>query len=511
MFQKIIKTEKEKVQLCEDLINSLINQLRIRLKNYNTIELLKFLTLRYESLLHNQGLRDLSIAAKLECFSKYEDVIKTYQKNDVDLVKSCLASRSLIEFVIAEPYTGGQVINDDDLDFLMALMTEIINYGALKDSIKFKLDNPKMGLLPSGRIGISHEFYDNILTKFRGQVTQDEITKYKDSFSSKFIDKQKENSKDEKIVRGTYHDKVDKAFKSDWSLTLPMVADACTMLSMYCFESENSYYSCGEKELIKIFKDETNLEEENIHAFIKYMSLETRGKMDSPVNVEDYPDIFPWRYNRDLSYIRRPLIKLKVEGDVMCFWSARHMDIAKNNFLALFFNGSLKVNNKYKKINKLLSERNNIKGKEFRDDVYNLIKDIPQFKVVDHEVKIKENGVFNADRNYGDVDILAFDKLNKIIYSIECKNTKQAKIMYDFQNSLRNYLKKQLPKHEYRDNWLKDNIEKVLTAFNIENQNYKVKSIVVSSYQVPIKFIKKTKIPIYSIQELKRGEVFLNL
>lgn len=504
-----IKTKQEKESLCLKLISSLINQLRNRLKKYNSESLLFFLMLRHEALIHSHGKRDLTITTRIECFNKYENVIESYQEYNGKLVKASHSIRCLIEFVVAEPYFGNKTVNDDDVDFLLALVIEIINYGAVKDSIKFNIDNPRMGLLPSGRIGISHDFYDNILTNYRKSVTKDEILDYDESFDNKFKIRRSSLTSSEQSEIDIYYDKVDEGFLLDWGITLPMIIAANGFLSDYCFENKNSYYSCSEEEFKSILRIGTKMKEENIAAYIEYMAMVTRGKMDIPKELNDFPEIFPWRFNRKYSYVRRPILKMKNENNSYTFyWSARHIDMASDNILALFHNGALKVENNKKAINKLLAKRNNIKGKEFREEVFDWLTKNPNLKVIPYEVKIKENGMFNADRNYGDVDIMAFDIKKKILYSIECKNTKQAKIMYDFQNDLKNYFEKQIPKHLNREKWLKKNINDVLQVFKIERNNFKVKSVIISSYQLPIKFMEKTKIPIYSLNEIKMNSIF---
>jgi len=113
-----------------------------------------------------------------------------------------------------------------------------------------------------------------------------------------------------------------------------------------------------------------------------------------------------------------------------------------------------------------------------------------------------------ADKNYGDIDILAFDEDKKIIYSIECKNTRHAKIMYDFQRDLKNYVTLQVPKHIRRHVWLSENQDKVIEKFGLRKKNYKVVSMIISSYQLPVKFLNKTDLPIYSFNEIKRTKFF---
>lgn len=506
---KKIKDIDTKIKLCDDLINSLTYQLRTRISKYNSKDLLSQLMLRHEALIQKNGFKDIGLTARLECFSKYDNVIQEYKDFNTLYVKTSHSTRCLIEYVVAEPYYGTKKINDDDVDFLLALMSELIFYGVVKDSLKFGIDNPDMGLLPSGRIGMNHEFYDNVLMKYSDSVTSDEISKNQESFGSHFKNNQIKNNETEQIKpSNSYYDNIDIAFENDIEITFSKINVILIMLTDYCFENKNSIFCCTEFNFFQILREKSNLTEQEINAFIKFMAIETRGKMDTPKNSSEYPEIFPWRYNREYSYIRRPILKLKTQEDTfLILWSARHLDMAMENLHAIFQDGLLKVSKEYKEITKLILERNNIKGVEFRNKVYNWITDNTSLHVIKHEVKIRKSTFPNAARDYGDIDILAFDLKNQTIYSIECKNTKQVKIMYDFSSDVKNYLTKQLPKHITRGVWLKENLDQLSQKFVFDLSKFEVKSIVISSFQLPIKFIEETPIPIYSFNEIKREKI----
>ena len=74
---------------------------------------------------------------------------------------------------------------------------------------------------------------------------------------------------------------------------------------------------------------------------------------------------------------------------------------------------------------------------------------------------------------------MALDEKRKILYSIECKNTKQAKIIYDFWKDIKNFTEKQLPKHINREKWLSNNLSVVSQRINKDVSGFKVKSIIV--------------------------------
>lgn len=500
----------DKIKLCDDLISSLTDQLRNRIRLYDSKKILGQLMLRHEALIQKNGFKEIGLTARLECFSKYDDIVQEYKDFNSKMIKASHSIRCLIEYVVAEPYYGTKKVNDDDTDFLLALMSELIFYGTVKDSIKFGIDNPDIGLLPSGRIGMNHDFYENVLVKYSESVTFDEINKSQESFDYHFKNKEIQNIESAELKSSNlYYDKIDVAFENDIGITFSKINVILMFLTDYCFDNKNSIYYCNEIDFFQILSDKSNLTHKEIKAFIEFMAIETRGEMEIPKNPNEHHEIYPWRYNREYSYIRRPILKLKNEDNsFLILWSARHLDMAMENLHAIFQNGLLKVSKEFKEVTKLILDRNNIKGTEFRNKVYNWLIENTSLIIIDHEVKIRKSTFSNADRDYGDIDILAFDLKNQVILSIECKNTKQVKIMYDFSSDIRNYLTKQLPKHITRGVWLKENIKQLSEKFNLDLSNFVVKSIVISSYQLPIKFIEEIPIPIYSLSEIKRKKIF---
>jgi hypothetical protein len=264
-----------------------------------------------------------------------------------------------------------------------------------------------------------------------------------------------------------------------------------------------------ENEFIELILKETKFNIEKINSYLKILTLNSRGQMDVPPKGYIIPEIFPWRYNRKLSYLRKPLIKIIDEDKKAWYlWSARFLIKASDNLIYQFSNASLRVEDEHNRIRNLIAKRLNLKGKNFTNEVRDWLNQNPNLRVVDFEVKIDKKGVLIAEKNYGDIDILAFNDKSKLIYLIECKNTKQAKIMYDFQRDVRNYTEKQLPKHVARNNWLVNNIKQLSEKFSKNVDDYKIKSMVVSSYQLPIKFLEETELPIYSFNEIKRSQIF---
>ena len=97
---------------------------------------------------------------------------------------------------------------------------------------------------------------------------------------------------------------------------------------------------------------------------------------------------------------------------------------------------------------------------------------IPIMRVWEHDVTIKSGGYFAADKDYGDIDVMAYDTSRDILYLIECKNTNPAKNIKEMKTEMDEYLgrgdnperdKKRalVLKHLRRHRWVTEHINEV--------------------------------------------------
>ena len=171
--------------------------------------------------------------------------------------------------------------------------------------------------------------------------------------------------------------------------------------------------------------------------------------------------------------------------------------------------GKLPLDKESKAIRRLLAECNAIKGKEYRDEVMQWLTGNTHLVVYPQEITIKKKGFFVADTDKGDIDILAIDRERKIIYSIECKNTSQSKVAYEFHLEIIEYLGQPgkvglIQKHVKRDLWLHENREHVLQKLKV-GADYGILSLVISNHVLPTAFLRTIPIATISFYELKQS------
>ena len=110
-----------------------------------------------------------------------------------------------------------------------------------------------------------------------------------------------------------------------------------------------------------------------------------------------------------------------------------------------------------------------------------------------------------ADKNYGDVDIIASDDEQKTMYLIECKKTTSVRIVYEMKTESHSYIGQNgegghILKHFKRHKWLIENKDQLIKYVN-QPEDYKIVSFVLSSNIIPVVYLAKDKnaLPIRSL------------
>lgn len=507
---KELHTPKEKVKLCGQVVGALIAQIEDKLKQFDASELLRWLIIYNERYVFNREYREILIPAKIACFSDFPTEVTELNKRERKLVGSSLSVRCLIEFVAAQPHFGDNEVNLDDLDELIALMHEVTQWGTISDTIHFGMSEPKMGLLPSGRIGFSREFTNDFMKPFSEARAENEVHNLVETFENRMrIEPEREPA-----IYSNEAKELDDAFASEYELTLTQIMHIYRELMNIGILHQESVMIMDEGSLINTL--ENNLEDltsDQIRIGLKIISLERREAITKAPPGYEKEDIFPWRYNRQLSFIRRPLVKLiGPDGSIEYYWGFRHVMAAAENLRTLIFIGRIKTTTG-SKFDSFIAKINHEKGDEYRNRVFTYLKENTSLRIIDYEVKISTTGHLLADDDYGDIDILAIDDIGKVIYSIECKNTVSARIAHEMKTEMDKYLGRDgasgmIKKHVERDKWLNANKEKV-SAFLGTTGKYKIKSLVLTSEEIPLIYLAKEKLPmpILSFKTLKRKGV----
>ncbi len=502
-----ISDDKGKIKLFNDLAYLHYEKLRRLIQHYDGLPLLLFLMRRHEPLLQERSFRKVNYPAREACFGKYYNVYDEFSETERHLTLSSLAMRVLIEFVACKLPTGKKQANDDDIDYMLATTSEIIQYGSLSDEIKYKIRQMDVGLLPSGRIGVNLKEGNAEFQEFTEKLYGEEYDSYTKDFKNAFY--RNTEADNQKVKPDEYFEYTNTVFRQVWGIGLYDIPVVSHWIAHYLFEKNKSVETFIEGDFVNLLRSEGGFSETEISSYINQLSFLERQDILLPPLGYKKEDTYPWRYNRPISYLSKPVIRLKIENDYMIIISVRHLWGATENLVSGFGMATLKVDKNQKELQQLLARQNAIKGKEYRNEVFNWLRsNCPFLRVMDYEVKISPRGFFKAAEDKGDIDILAIDDTEKVIYSIECKNTHQSKVAYDFRREIDNYLGNDkspgmINKHVKRDIWLRENIKYVTGKLKV-GSDYSIVSLVVTRHILPAVSTQVREMPVVSFYELTK-------
>lgn len=510
-----IENTYDKRELFNIATQILLNTLEEEIKDFDFEYLLTALIELHETLIWKREQNKTLIPAQILCFGNLEWKLEEIRDEEKKLIDTSLATRCLIEYLAAQPTKGSVKASFDDIDRLLALMYELTNNGFLSDAIHFKLANPTIGKLKSGRIGISREFFDEKLKPYAEAHSKEEIDNYIENFENRFnVSNYSEEIKEKEKPEDKELEIIDKAFLEDWGISYLNIYKFCFSCFMICIEGEGSTISMKETELIIKLVDDFKLLKEEVIAGIEHFSICRRTKFLEAPDGYNNNEVFPWKYNREFSFVRRFIIKHEnAKGETILTWGFRNAISSEKQLYYLLHEG--KLNNGGKHIDKLLGSFREKKGKRYRNDVKDWLKSNKNLVVIEYEVDISPNGHLEADKKYGDVDILVHDTKTNIVWSLECKDTNKAKNIHEMKNEMDNYLgreggKGMIKKHMERHKWLDINKEKVCAFLKI-NEKIKIVSYMITSEVIPTSYIKAEELlmPIIAFPDLKREGIKL--
>ena len=508
-FSGELTSKDAKVQALQDIVTVCLAKVKQIVAEYDYKFLLRMAVWHYDSLIWKREHDKVHNPAQLLCFGRNEDRMLDIRKSELRLTRSGLGLRCLIEFLASQPYEGGiKEIGDYELEYLATIMCEVVTYGSCCDMVMFDIADMRVGHLPSGRFGINQDEFEEKLSAFQIAYNEENVDGLVRMFPEVFKEKkQGEQKKEDKFLK-----KMDDAFRVDWGLSFQELGRVCFYMSQMCLNRKLSTLQVPEDMVIKEVCKVSGYDESIARTAINRLALQARPSYLTAPEGYKGNEVYPWRYNREFSFIRRFIVKEKdSNGEVYLTFGQRNALAAFQQLVLLLTEGQLSVPEHEKHVKAIVGHYSEEKGTEFNEQVRNYLREHTMLMVVDYDLKIDPRHFKSADRNYGDIDVLAFDRESGVLYNIECKDTVMAKNIYQMYLEIRKYLglnedeKKDalIWKHYHRHEWLCEHKQEMANYLRVAEVR-DVKSIVVTSTVLPVTYLKgnESPLPIVSYRDM---------
>ncbi|MBR3446368.1 MAG: hypothetical protein IKH27_00995 [Oscillospiraceae bacterium] len=457
-------TSIKKDAVCNKIVSFLYKKFTGIISNYSSFSLCKKAYYDLEIIMFQMMQSQKRFAYDIACYPEKRAEIESSFN---ELNKSSIAIKFLIEYASSVQKSGEKYVDELDYDYLIALCSQIVNWANTGDLFHNNIIDEKITLLQSNRIGINKAAI-NRLTHYNYQAYKTRLNQSSDPSKLGYY-----NPWDELVDS----DAINEAFVEEYGYSFSDLASLIMSMVVLGNEYEEEIKQASLEDIVQKIR---SLSSETINRIIDDFSNIAREDFLNPPSPFTGNDVYPWRFNRRLSFIRRPILKFENE----LIWGNRQLF---HNFLFLtdlIKEGKLAT--KKGKLQKLIGKIANKSGNDFNDAVVNKIRSLGYSMVFSKVEKINRKKIeFTHGETLGDIDVLFINPKKKKIVVIEAKEFSFSKTAYEMY---REYLKLfcdsdkgpcYITKHKKRVAWVKDHITELVEQYHLNHGKWLVSDALV--------------------------------
>lgn len=481
-----VKPEDRVKFIDDNVVGYLYERLKGLIATLRFDELVSWLVSHNESAIARLFETRLTIPTRLACFYESSSMVETLKEELPDINRASVALRFLVEYATSCPSNGIRPMTLELFDQLMALSSAIISWGFDSDYLKYEILDIALDILPSGRVGATRDQLLKAQSSFLVEYTSEEISRAKRGFSH-YVGKTNSivTTKDiEELKKDPLIAEFDEASLAEFGLTFTEFGYLIGEIYNLGEGQDGPVKRLGIAELVGSLSPTLRWSQEKVSLALDHLTLSSRPDFLKPPTPFLPTDVYPWRFNRALSYIRRPLIKIEHASGDELMWGNRHLFSSHGYLFELIITSRLFAQSG--KMRELMGKFNRERGETFNNDVALLFEARVGLIVRRRSKKLGKKYIRGNLGDLGDIDVLVIDKHCQRIFVIECKDLAIARTPHELKTEL-DYVfkgsmtkKSTIEKHKLRATWVQDNLASVLGAFNIAStQHWKVEPLLV--------------------------------
>ncbi len=402
---------------CNAFLNALVSELEqelcLELHRFNRQSLIEMALQNHELAMARQATWRRTTSAILGLHRDQSDAKATIAEQEFENNGVLQASRVLIELAVCEcPANEGETPGEMDLSLLMARLLLLTQLGDWSDAIFHGGMEASILVTPLGDVHVPIAFIDHVVKPF-GDLANDSmidgaVAGYAQNFAAPHI-------------TGAAEAAFDPAFVEAWCVEKQAPLDSFRRfvddVEDAGIKQESPVLMMPLSELLRLYSGDDGAAE----AIVRSLSTTPRANWLAPPEGMLDKDRWPWRYRRRLSLLRLPLIQLDDGEDPLIVVAPGLLRDAVvytvDNFHEGYFPCWQIQTNGMRTWAGTAADR---RGSRFSQKVAVQLRELGW--QADVEVKVSQIVGKRLDRDYGDVDVLAWSHTSKRILLIECKD-----------------------------------------------------------------------------------------
>jgi hypothetical protein len=441
------------------------DRLKRLVRSLDGSKLLEALVAENEAIVAHEAQRERAVPTEIACFSSVPKMVEDLAREIPESAKTAVASRFLIEYVVAQPPRGIRPLSRAVYDELLALASEIYNKGLLSDFIRNDIGDVRVSMLPSGRLGLAlGKKHESGRDEFLALHARSEVQRRTHRFNELW------HEPDD--ARPPELDELEEAVEAEFGFTLTeLVHFQIALVNLGSDEDREPKVATLETVIAKV-SDELGWPPANVKRALDLHTLGPRADFLAPEGYKRWM-VFPWIFNRDLSYIRRPLLLREHDAGTDVVWGIRHVYNASRYFVDLCAGGRLRA--RTHTMEKVLNKWRAADARAFNDRIAAVFARKDGATV---DARVTSFGDLRLERAPGhlitDIDVLVIEPRRRRLSIVETKALAPGRTARELANERnatflgRGGRRSDIDKLIDASSWVHDHRRQVLEAYGFE-------------------------------------------
>lgn len=494
-----LRVKEEWTGLYQRIVGWHFHELKKLVASLHPEGLLEWLVRYHETITYETTRYHLSIPTRLECFSSVPAMIEELRQEIPDASAARLASRFVIEYVVAQPPSGLRPMSLSVYDRLQALAAHIVNFGFESDLIHLNLVDPAK---TEGGFLTAREQYMQAREARLAAFASDHIAHARQAFEEFWV--QNKNSSYPVVILNQLEQATQAEFGHPFMDLVRFMANALLVGDDF----RPSLAMLPLDDLLARLEIRLSWPRDKVRHALDLLSLKPRPDFFDAPGKES---VFPWQFNRSLSYPRRPFLWRERDDKVEVLWGPRHVYTAVRYLEDLLLSGRFKAQSR--ELQTLMGEICHVQGELFNDQVAELLARNSSLIVRRRVEKIGPLKIGGSKQTLGDIDILVADLQNRQMLVIECKDLALARTPREMANELETFFegkhgkKSTIEKHQRRVEWVRQHLHEVVTWLGSDSTGeWTLESLIVVDQALFAPYLRRSPIRVVTIEQLKELE-----
>lgn len=470
-------------EILEHAVDQAWKRVRSRLLTLSRESVIERSLLNFVALLKDHRDWQRSAAAQLALHDKTE-VLEVANQRVVQRDIASLACRAIAEMALStSPYRSGSDCADTDLDFLIAEVATLLECASQSDAFRYGLAAQEPIMYPNGSF-----CFDSSTLEAAGPFLMEH---WRRTFLEAAAGRGTEfaGSDEGEVPNGEF----EAAFNAEFGLSTEQYGMFALGLTLEATKRGSAKLRLRKSEVLNRLRDTGAMDPERVFdAFV--LTPRARWDENSPANAEKR-DWYPWRFNRRLSILRRPLLQFSAGDDpvVLAMPSiiAGTLDYLQEAAFGRLPEELFDSSEMISYIGRA-ADRN---GHEFNRRVAEKFDGL-EWKTK-QELSLTQ---FGGKEELGDIDVLAWRPESGLVYVVECKSLRFDRTCGEIGERLAEYAsgsvdgkRTQLQKHLDRVSYLDAHKEQLWSLTGIPVVRLQLRSALVTEKLVPMQFAGKAR------------------